>query len=233
MTGTEVEPRARPRRRRAGALRGRARAERRAPPGRRPADGVRGRPRRRRAGPDRLRRAERRRGPDGRRRAARRGDARRRRAGEGQAARRRVRRDDPRRGRGRHRHRARRDHGARATGSRPGRRWRRCCRSPPTCSSWRSRPTGRTAWASTASPARSTPRRARRWRRRRGATDPGTEGAVAGVRDRGRGPRPVPALHRAAVRGRHDRALAAVAEGAPDGGRASGRSTTSSTSPTS
>ena len=39
--------------------------------------------------------------------------------------------------------------------------------------------------------------------------DPGTAGPVEGVDDRGRGARPVPALHRAAVRGRHDRPVAA------------------------
>ncbi len=47
--------------------------------------------------------------------------------------------------------------------------------------------------------------------------DPGTPGAVAGRRGRRRGPGPVPALHRPAVRGRQARAVAAVAEGAPDG----------------
>ena len=53
---------------------------------------------------------------------------------------------------------------------------RACCRSPPTCSSSRSRRTGPTASASTASRARSTPRPARRSRRRRGREDPGTTG---------------------------------------------------------
>ncbi len=63
-------------------------------------------------------------------------------------------------------------------------------------------------------------RRSRHARRRRGRED------------RGRGAGPVPALHRAAVRGRQDRPVAAVAEGAPDRPPASARSTTSSTSPT-
>ena len=62
--------------------------------------------------------------------------------------------------------------------------------------------------------------------------DPGSGGPLDGVAGAGRVPRPVPALHRARVRGRHDRALAAVAEGAADARRGSGRSTTSSTSPT-
>ena len=96
--------------------------------------------------------------------------------GEGQAARRGVRRDDPRRGRARDRHRARGDHGPRRRRSRRARRWPACCRSPPTCSSSRSRPTAPTAWASTASRARSTPPPARRWRRRRGREDLGTRG---------------------------------------------------------
>ena len=45
-------------------------------------------------------------------------------------------------------------------------------------------------------------------------------------------PRAVPALHRARVRERHDRAVAGVAESAPDAPRGSARSTTSWTSPT-
>ena len=49
--------------------------------------------------------------------------------------------------------------------------------------------------------------------------DPGIAGELAGVNDRDRGAGVLPALHRAAVRGRHDRAVAAVAEGAPDGFR--------------
>ena len=142
-------------------------------------------------------------GPDRRGRAAGRGDARRHEAQEGQAARRRVRRDDPRRGRGRasatdhdgimvlddelapgtpladvlpigdRRARAR-DH---AEPARLPERLRRRARGP---------------------------RRHRRAARarRRGPTTPAPPGEVAGRRDRGRGPRPVPALHRAAVRGR-------------------------------
>ncbi len=106
-----------------------------------------------------------------------RGDARRHQAQGRQAPRPGLERDDPGRGRGRDRHRARRDHGPRRR--RPAsraRRWTACCRSPPTCSSSRSPPTAPTAWRSTASPARSTPRPARRWRRRRGRDDPGPRG---------------------------------------------------------
>ena len=52
------------------------------------------------------------------------------------------------------------------------------------------------------------------------ADDPGTT-ATAAARHRGRrrGARPVPAVHRARLRGRHDRAVAAVAEGAAHGRR--------------
>ena len=73
--------------------------------------------------------------------------------------------------------------------------------------------------ASTASRARSTRRPARRWTPPPWADDPGHAGAVEGVQHRGRGARPVPALHRAAVRGRQDRPVAGVAEGAADGRR--------------
>ncbi len=48
------------------------------------------------------------------------------------------------------------------------------------------------------------------------ADDPGSDGPVEGVNDRGPRLRPVPALHRAAVRGRHDRPIAGLAEGAPN-----------------
>ena len=54
----------------------------------------------------------------------------------------------------------------------PARRSARCCRSPPRCSSSRSRPTGPTASASTASRASCTPRPARRSPPRRGARTP-------------------------------------------------------------
>ena len=64
--------------------------------------------------------------------------------------------------------RARGDHGPRRAARGGGAAGRACCRSPPTCSSSRSRPTAPTAWASTASRARSTPPPARRWRRRPG-----------------------------------------------------------------
>ncbi len=52
------------------------------------------------------------------------------------------------------------------------------------------------------------------------ADDPGSDGPVEGVTHRGRGTGPVPALHRAAVRGRQARPVAGVAEGAADGQRA-------------
>ena len=104
--------------------------------------------------------------------------------------------------------------------SRRARRSRKCCRSRPTCSSSRSRPTGPTASASTASRASCTPPPARRSRRRRGARTPARPVRVRRGRGAARVPGAVPALHRARVRGRHDRALAAVAEGAADRGRA-------------
>ena len=47
--------------------------------------------------------------------------------------------------------------------------------------------------------------------------DPGSAGRRGRRRGRRRGPGPVPALHRAAVRGRDDRPVAGVAEGAPVG----------------
>ena len=49
---------------------------------------------------------------------------------------------------------------------------------------------------------------------------------------RGAATRALPAVHRAPVRGRDDRAVAGVAQGAADGGRPAARSATSSTSPT-
>ena len=83
-------------------------------------------------------------------------------------------------------------------------------------------------------------RRARGPRRHRRAADaaaverrPGHARRGAGREHRGPGRRAVPALHRAPLRGRADRPVAGVAEGAPDRGRACGRSTTSSTSRTS
>ncbi len=62
--------------------------------------------------------------------------------------------------------------------------------------------TAPTASASTASRARCTPPPARRSAGRPGASDPGTPGDVDGDRDRGRGARPLPALHRPRLRGR-------------------------------
>ena len=210
MTGTEVERVDAPRRHRARELRRRPRARRRAAPGRRPADAsawstsARATPRRSSAArptspPARPSRSPQPGAvmPDGTK------------LKRGQAPRRRVPRDDPGRGRARDRHRPRRDHGARRRASRPARRWPTCCRSPPTCSSSRSPPTGPTAWASTASRARCTPRPARRCSRRRGASDPGSAGRRRRRRDRRRVPGPVPALHRARVRGREDRPVAA------------------------
>ena len=65
------------------------------------------------------------------------------------------------------------------------------------------------------------------------ARDPGTlDGEPRGDRDRRRVPRAVPALHRARVRGRDDRALAAVAARRGCSRPACARSRTSSTSPT-
>ena len=119
-----------------------------------------------------------------------------------------------------HRHRPRRDPGARRRPRRRARRWPTCCRSRPTSSSWRSRRTGPTASASTASRARSTRPPARRSRRtRRGRRTRARRRAAEGAAGRGRGPRAVPALHRARLRGREDRPVAAVAEGAAHGRR--------------
>ena len=174
-----------------------------------------------RAAADRLRRAERRRRADGRRRAAGGDDAGRDAAAQGEAARRRVGGDDPRRGRDRRRHAARRDHGARRRprARHPARR--------------RAADRDRRAGAGDhAEPAR-LPRRLRR--RPRGPRRDG-RAARAGAVGRGPGPaRPrwdargdrggrgdgaLRALHRTRLRGRHDRALAVLAEGEADGGRA-------------
>ena len=144
-----------------------------AAPRRRPPQRLPGRRRRRRAEPDRLRRAERRRRPDRRGGQARRGHARRHQAQGGQAPRPAVQRHDPRRGRGGDRHRPRRDHGARQTSCRPGTPLaeRAADRHRRAAARGHAR-TGRTAWASTASPARSTPPPARRWRQPPWAEDP-------------------------------------------------------------
>ena len=48
------------------------------------------------------------------------------------------------------------------------------------------------------------------------AEDPGSDGPVEGVQHRGPRLRAVPAVHRAAVRERHDRPVAGLAEGAPE-----------------
>ena len=208
MTGTEVERVEHHGVDRARAVRGRQGARGRPPPRRRPAQRVPGRHRRRRAQPDRVRRAQRRRRPDGGGGQARRGHARRHQAQGGQAPRPGVQRDDPGRGRGRRSAPSTPGSWCSTTRSPPGRRWRRCCRSPPTCSCSRSPPTGPTAsaiygvarevHAATGAPLApppwaQDPIAARRRRARRG-------------RDRRRVPRPVPALHRPRVRGREDRA---------------------------
>ena len=88
------------------------------------------------------------------------------------------------------------------------RRWPRCCRWPPTSSSWRSRPTGPDCLGVYRRRARG-PRRHRRAARpaavgRRSAARPTT--VPPGHRGRRRGRRPVPAVHGARLRGRHDRA---------------------------
>ena len=70
---------------------------------------------------------------------------------------------------------------AQAAASSPARRWPGCCRSPPRCSSSRSPRTAPTASASTASPARCTPRPARGCSARRGTTILAREGAVGGA----------------------------------------------------
>ena len=107
--------------------------------------------------PDRLRRPQRRRGPDGGRGAAGGAPAR-----GGRAPRRaklrgvESRRDDPVRATELRAGRRRgRDHGCFPRARPRARRSPRCCPSPRRCSSSRSPPTGRTAWRSTASPARS------------------------------------------------------------------------------
>ena len=113
------------------------------------------------------------------------------------------------------------DRGAgRGLGARPAPRWPRCCRSPTTCSSWRSRRTDPTASASTGSRARSTRPPAPRSRRRRGPRTRDRRGELAGVELRVEVPDAVPALHGALVRRRQDRSVAAVAEGAARGRRA-------------
>ena len=142
-------------------------------------------------------------------------------ARRGQAARGRVERDDPGRGRGRDRRGPRRDHGARRATCRRARRWPSTSRSPTRCSSSRSPRTAPTAWPSTAWRASCTRSPARRWPRTRPTTTPSRAASDTrrGPRlDRDR-PRDLPALHRARVRGREGRALAAVAQAAADGRR--------------
>ena len=120
-------------------------------------------------------------------------------------------------------------------GRRAGRRHaagRRRCRSPTTSSSSRSRRTARTASASTASRARCTPRRARRWRRAPWARIPARPGYVPGAHVRIEAPDLCPRFTARVFENVTIGAVAAVAEGAPDGRGPCARSTTSSTSPT-
>ena len=209
-----------PRRDRARALRRRQGARRPPASRRRPAERLPGRHRRRRAQPDRLRRAQRRHRPDGGGRQAGRGDARRHQAEGRQAARPAVQRDDPGRGRGRDRHRPRRDHGARPTSWRAGTPLAEVLPiatdvlvleitpNRPDCLGVYG--VAREVHAATGAPLQPPP-----W-----ADDPGSAGRASTPRrvDR-RVPRSVPALHRARVRGRQDRRVAAVAQGAADGRR--------------
>ena len=123
-----------------------------------------------------------------------------------------------------HRRGPRRDHGARRRRCPWARRSPSTCRSPTRCSSSRSRPNRPDAMARLrrgARPARG--HRARRWprTRRRDDAEPRGRRPRRGPRVASRSrPRDLPALHRARVRGREDRPVAAVAEAAPDGGRA-------------
>ena len=118
------------------------------------------------------------------------------------------------------RHRPRRDHGARRRAGRRHAAGRRAADRRPTCSSSRSRPTGPTAWASTASPARSTPPPARALAPPPWADDLGSAGDVAGAQVVVDAPDLCP---RFTARVFEDVTIGpspAVAEGAPDGRRA-------------
>ncbi len=129
-------------------------------------------------------------------------------------------RDDPGRGRGRHRRRPRRDHGAALRAADRG----------PAARAPADRGRGPRARDHAEPPGhherlRGGTRSARGHRRaaRRGPGSGGRSGSrrrhggrPRGGRDR---PRDLPALHRARVRGREDRAVAAVAEAAPERGR--------------
>ena len=205
----------------AGELRRRAGAERREAPRRGPPEGLHGRPRRRAAGDDRLRRTQRRGRADRRRRAARRRDARRHRAEAGEAARRPLRRHDPRgfRARARAGRRAQRgDHGARRDGARRGVGCGHAARRRAARLHRGARARDHAQPARLPRCLRGRARAARRDRRRAGGRAVGRGprlGGRAGRHPRARRvPGPVSALHRARVRGRHDRALAAVAESA-------------------
>ena len=191
-----------------------------------------------RAADDRLRRAQRRRRPDRRGRAARArcmpdGDE----ARQGEAARRRVRRDDPLRGRARARRRRATGSWSSTTDADAGHAARRgACRSPTPVLELEITPNrpdclgvygvAREVHAVTGAAAGADALgRGRRGRRARA-----TVADYASVD--GRGPRALPALHGAVFTDVTIGPVAAVAQGAADRRPASGRSTTSSTSPT-
>ena len=121
------------------------------------------------------------------------------------------------------RHRQRGHHGAAGLATRPARRRAATCRSATTCSSSRSRPNRPDCLRRLrrrARGARGDRRAARAGPRRRGRRRPRARARAATCSPcHGRGPRAVPAVQRARLHGRAGRALAAVAEGAPDGGR--------------
>ncbi len=213
-----------------GGVRRRPGARRRAAPERRPPAGLRGRRRRRRrrrssAAPPTS--------PPARWVAVALPGARlpgRREAEEGEAPRRRVRRDDPLRARARALRRARRHHRPGPGGLGDLRRGLACRRNAA-----RRGPADRRrrARARPQPEPRRLPRRLRR--RPRGPRDHrgAARDAALGARRRaggggdgraarlgpGRGPRALPAVHRPGLHGRHDRTLAAVAEGAACGRR--------------
>ena len=142
---------------------------------------------------------------------------------QGQAPGHRLRRDDPVRERARDRRRRRGHHGPRRRGRRrrrPAPSSHRSCRSRWRSSSSRSPRTGPTASASTGSRASCTRPPARRWRPSRGRRTPAQPGETAGRAGQRAVPRAVPAVHRPGAERRHDRPLAGMAEGAPDGRRA-------------
>ena len=156
---------------------------------------------------------------------------------QGEAARRRLRRDDPLRRPSSRSARTRTASWSSTTALAAGHAAdARCCRSPSRCWSSRSPRTGSTASASTASPARST---------RSPAPPLGPDAVGRGRAGRGRAARSTssprstvevpelcPRFTARVFTDVTDRPLAALAAGAADRRPASGRSTTSSTSPT-